>query len=552
MTKAHLHLQSVQRFIPLETTEDEPPESAPTRNPARCAETVAAAEPAPAAIRRSRRHESGRQLTLQCAVAGRPVIPAVTSPHAGATAARQALSDRFAQRVAFNPEFTRRTVSYQGNRRTPGLRWMKYKEGFSRALVDYFLDEYKPDRVLDPFAGIGTTALVAAGRGIEATGVEIMPIGVLAGAGVAAAANGLSRGAMDETANAIRKRIASARPAAAGHAFPHVRITEAAFPVETESALGKAREFVAEMQDGPAKTLVNLACMSVLEAVSYTRKDGQYLRWDTRSGRKLRAKMRKGPIPSFPEALDRRLAEMAGDLDHLKRNYGGGGPKLVNGSSLEVLKTLPDAAFDMVITSPPYANRYDYTRTYALELAWLGIDQDGFAKLRQQMLSATVENRTKIDALRALYGDRPEALQQAVARYEKTGGASRGAAHPARARLRARQPSRHTASGGVFPGDGGHRHRTRPSGAARRRRDHDQRQRAVSRGGSAGRLHPLRPRRAVGIHLRRHLDACAGQGEREPADGKVRATRNPQVRLPLGPEAMTARDDLMRRSKESV
>ena len=370
MTKAHLHLQSVQRFIPLETTEDEPPESAPTRKPARCAETVAAADPAPAAIRRSRRHESGRQLTLQCAVAGRPVIPPVTSPHAGATAARQALSDRFAQRVAFNPEFTRRTVSYQGNRRTPGLRWMKYKEGFSRALVDYLLDEYKPDRVLDPFAGIGTTALVAAGRGIEATGIEIMPIGVLAGAGVAAAANGLSRGAMDETANAIRKRTASARPAAAGHAFPHVRITEAAFPVETESALGKAREFVAEMQDGPAKTLVNLACMSVLEAVSYTRKDGQYL--------------------------------------------------------------------------------------------------------------------------------------------------------------------------------------TRPSGAARRRRDHDQRQRAVSRGGSAGRLHPLRPRRTVGIHLRRHLDACAGQGEREPADGKVRATRNPQVRLPLGPEAMTARDDLMRRSKESV
>ena len=164
MTKAHLHLQSVQRFIPLETTEDEPPESAPTRKPARCAETVAAADPAPAAIRRSRRHESVRQLTLQCAVAGRPVIPAVTSPHAGATAARQALSDRFAQRVAFNPEFTRRTVSYQGNRRTPGLRWMKYKEGFSRALVDYLLDEYKPDRVLDPFAGIGTTALVAAGR----------------------------------------------------------------------------------------------------------------------------------------------------------------------------------------------------------------------------------------------------------------------------------------------------------------------------------------------------------------------------------------------------
>ncbi len=347
------------------------------------------------------------------------MIPAVTSPHGGETAARQALNDRFAGRVAFDPEFTRRAVSYQGNRQAPGLRWMKYKEGFSRGLVDHLLDEYEPERVLDPFAGVGTTALVAAGRGMQATGIEIMPVGVLAGAGVAAAADGLSRAALDETADALRRRVASARTAAAGHAFPHVRITAGAFPAETETALGKAREFIAEMPDGAAKTLVNLACMSVLEAVSFTRKDGQYLRWDARSGRRLRATMHKGVVPPFPDALDGRFAEIAGDLDDVKRNYGGGRPALVNGSSLELLRTLPDGAFDMVITSPPYANRYDYTRTYALELAWLDTDQEGFALLRQKLLSATVENRTKTAALRALYRGRPDTLRRAVAGYEE-------------------------------------------------------------------------------------------------------------------------------------
>ncbi len=35
------------------------------------------------------------------------------------------------------------------------------------------------------------------------------------------------------------------------------------------------------------------------------------------------------------------------------------------------------------------------------------------------MLSATVENRTKIDALRRLYSDRPETLTRAVAQYEE-------------------------------------------------------------------------------------------------------------------------------------
>ena len=343
----------------------------------------------------------------------------VRSPNNGETAARQALHDRFADRLSIDPEFTRKTVSYQGNREVPGLRWMKYKEGFSRTLVDYLIDEYNPEHVLDPFAGIGTTVLIAAGRGIQATGIEIMPVGVLVGTGIAeAAANGLSRSSIDTVAKAIHKRVESAQPAAPEHAFPHVKITEAAFPVATEQAIGKAREFVAEMEDGAAKTLMNLACMSVLETVSYTRKDGQYLRWDTRSGRTLRARMDKGLIPSFSDALNTRLLEIAADVDAIKRIYGGRRPQFLSGSSLKLLKDLPDARFDMVITSPPYANRYDYTRTYALELAWLGLDQDGFNRLRQDMLSATVENRSKIGELQTLYRKRRDRVRHATAMYE--------------------------------------------------------------------------------------------------------------------------------------
>ena len=47
------------------------------------------------------------------------------------------------------------------------------------------------------------------------------------------------------------------------------------------------------------------------------------------------------------------------------------------------------------MTSPPYCNRYDYTRTYALELAMLELTQAEVSHLRQEMLSCTVENREK-------------------------------------------------------------------------------------------------------------------------------------------------------------
>jgi DNA modification methylase len=60
-----------------------------------------------------------------------------------------------------------------------------------------------------------------------------------------------------------------------------------------------------------------------------------------------------------------------------------------------VLPTLPENTYDAIITSPPYCNRYDYTRIYALELALLGATEQKLINLRQHMLSCTVENRAK-------------------------------------------------------------------------------------------------------------------------------------------------------------
>jgi DNA modification methylase len=97
--------------------------------------------------------------------------------------------------------------------------------------------------------------------------------------------------------------------------------------------------------------------------------------------------------------------------------------RLYDGSCLHILPTLSDGIYDAIITSPPYCNRYDYTRTYALELALLGTDEQGLWKLRQEMLSCTVENRSK-DLLsinpqwaRALTAADEQMLLQAILKY---------------------------------------------------------------------------------------------------------------------------------------
>ena len=176
--------------------------------------------------------------------------------------------------------------------------------------------------------------------------------------------------------------------------------------------------------------MLNLACMSVLESVSFTRKDGQYLRWDPRSGKQVKTRLTKGSLPPLTDAISQRLAEMAEDIDELKECYGRGVPEFVTGSSLALLREFPTHSFDMAITSPPYANRYDYTRTYALELAWLGYDDNDIKELRQSMLSATVENKSKKTWLLETYED-PTLVRSAIRMYE-----DQGAIHEAMAQLR--------------------------------------------------------------------------------------------------------------------
>jgi len=110
----------------------------------------------------------------------------------------------------------------------------------------------------------------------------------------------------------------------------------------------------------------------------------------------------KGKILEFERAITDKLGQIVLDLKEDETPSGlfetprkRTEVKLHYGSCLEIMPKLQTASFNCLITSPPYCNRYDYTRTYALELALLGVDEDDLTKLRQEMLSCTVENRAK-------------------------------------------------------------------------------------------------------------------------------------------------------------
>jgi len=310
------------------------------------------------------------------------------------------LTDQYNDVLKIESHLTRQLVSFQANKARPGYRWYKYKEAFSAALVEYFLRKYNvtSGTILDPFAGAGTTLFAASAIGLDAEGIELLPVG----GEIFRARKQLERDRVGESLDVLRKWIEK-RPWKNGQIverLPSLRITDGAYPTETEKAIG--RYIAACRKEGnEAASLLRFALMCILEVISYTRKDGQYLRWDYRSGRRVGKKpFNKGDIRAFDEAISSKLNEIRHDVVHnadsfFTKQTHVGRIHLHEGSCLYIMQTLPDASYDAIMTSPPYCNRYDYTRTYALELALLGVDEEHIRHLRQEMLSCTVENRSK-------------------------------------------------------------------------------------------------------------------------------------------------------------
>lgn len=312
-------------------------------------------------------------------------------------------------------KFNRKLVSFQASKDEILHSWLKYREGFSPQLVDGLLDEFgvqMGERILEPFAGSATTLLVAMMRGIDATGIEILPHCHLAWQ----AKSRIAEYSVDEL-ESIAQEVAKITFPSTPHKFPHLPITAGAFSEETENELMALTHWIeASSISDNARCLCRLVVTSILESISLTRKDGQYLRWDRRSkkvqernrrrkaqGKKSSTGIDKGILPNVREAFQNAFQEVIRDIRVLKgQTYPHSQQELLEGSALFVLPTMSEEQFAGVITSPPYANRYDYTRTYALELAYLGV-MEKISDLRQNLLSCTVENRSKLKALSIYY-----------------------------------------------------------------------------------------------------------------------------------------------------
>ncbi|MGR3309562.1 MAG: site-specific DNA-methyltransferase [Candidatus Brocadiales bacterium] len=307
--------------------------------------------------------------------------------------------------LEIDSNLTRQLVSFQANKQNPIYRWYKYKEAFSAKLVDYLFDKYSINcgKILDPFAGAGTAIFAASMRGNDSFGIELLPIGQE----IIKTRQCIEESNIHSILHELKKWL-DQKPweyTKEKKDINVLRITRGAYPEKTENDIKKFLWAIDQLEDKNVKQVLFFALLCIAESISFTRKDGQYLRWDSRSKRTNgKRDFNKGYIPDFGKALAKKLDEIIKDISKENEQLElfdkpdskpTGKTFLYCGSCLVELPKIKANTFSAIITSPPYCNRYDYTRTYALELAFLGIDEMQLRNLRQTMLTCTVENKEK-------------------------------------------------------------------------------------------------------------------------------------------------------------
>jgi len=288
----------------------------------------------------------------------------------------------------------RQLVTYVPNKTVPIHRWFSYKEGFSAALVDAFLREFGAQpgqsRVFDPFVGCGTTVIAAKQAGYGAWGIDILPVAIFV-------ARVKLRSAEDydllQLKAGIDRLLETPYHEPSILAPQDVRIIPLAFSEEVLNEILFFKEEILKEEDESVREFLLLGLLSILEKASYTSKDGQF----------LRLKPEKN-IPPVRATLAKQLRLMYRDLTTVgyqmrlfekpvKYTVPSQRTYVRLADARDFTSTIDDYA-DVIVTSPPYLNRYDYSRIYSLELCLAFVESfDGLKAIRHSLLRSHIESR---------------------------------------------------------------------------------------------------------------------------------------------------------------
>ncbi len=251
----------------------------------------------------------------------------------------------------------------------PVHRWFWFPHSFSPQLVDEVLKAFPiPDsgRILDPFVGAGTTILRSRQLGYTATGIDLSPLSLFVSQ---VKLTRLSKPDLEEALDLLL----SYTPAKQWSPLPE-RLQKAFTPQELSHLIGIRRSL--DKLPSSLSDFFRLALLRVLQRVSRAVPDGGWFRW-----------VDKDDQSAFIKKWFKEQSRM--QIDESDGVPVGGGYQIFLDDARQL--TQVEEKHHLIITSPPYPNRHDYSRIFHIELLWLGSSEESIKQFRKGSIRSHVE-----------------------------------------------------------------------------------------------------------------------------------------------------------------
>lgn len=266
--------------------------------------------------------------------------------------------------LAFSPIQT----TFRGGDDEPLHGWFPYLEAYSPEFVQAALERYgaEPQRILDPFAGLGTTPITAASLGITSFYSELNP--VLRNV-IAAKVQALSlppgrrvtlSGSLGELSADLERKIEAVRPdEALRSAFRVLFAGKRVFSDTSLDIVLRLRTLIdaTRLRERVLGDLLEIAVLGALVSASEMVRRGD-LRYRT-------AREQRSPRAGMVEQVCERLSMIAGDVQAVEPIEHR--PLLV-ANDARGYGLIPSLGVDAIMTSPPYLNGTNYFRNTKIEL----------------------------------------------------------------------------------------------------------------------------------------------------------------------------------------
>lgn len=277
----------------------------------------------------------------------------------------------------------------------PFQRWCRYKEGYSLDIVEQLIKKYNQNPngvILDPFLGSGSTIVAANVMGLDGCGFEVNPFSFHL-------AQCKTRKYTAEDINILKQHSLSiledAKSNKIKYKMPELSFGDKVFNKDVEAYYMRIYVCIEKLEVAEhIKSFLKLGWISKIESFSNYRKAGNGLKM------KKYKKPRPITIDKVYNELSELYANMIADIsDYTPQNSA----RVINDSCLKMEQYLDKESVSGIIFSPPYANCFDYTEIYKLEL-WFGRyikNYDDLKELKKCSLHSHLNGNLKEQALKS-------------------------------------------------------------------------------------------------------------------------------------------------------